>query len=81
MFADSGVKLPFYVGTKSPQDVAAGVIRAIEQNRAEVTVAPASLRASTAFASLAPHVAAAVTRRLGGDKLAAAIAKGQAGKV
>jgi short-subunit dehydrogenase len=81
MFADSGVKLPFYVGTKSPRDVAAGVIRAIEQNRAEVTVAPASLRASTAFASLAPHVAAAVTRRLGGDKLAAAIAKGQAGKV
>jgi uncharacterized protein len=81
MFADTGVKLPGYLGTRSPEQVAAGVIRAIEANRAEVTVAPISLRASTAFASLAPEVAATATRLMGGEKLAAAIARGQADKL
>ena len=40
MFADAGVELPRGVGTRTPDDVAAGVIRAIERNRAEVEVAP-----------------------------------------
>ena len=41
MFADSGVKLPPGVGTRSPEDVARGVVDAIERNRGEVDVAPA----------------------------------------
>ncbi len=80
MFADSGVKLPFYLGTRSPKQVADGVIRAIERNRAEVTVAPTMLRVSTDFACLAPGLASTVSRWMGGDKLAAAIAEGQAPK-
>jgi short-subunit dehydrogenase len=71
MFANTGVKLPPGVGTKSPQDVAAAVIRAIEDNRAEVDVAPLGLRAGTAFASLAPGTAGWVSFKLGSAKIAA----------
>ncbi|MGH2855064.1 MAG: SDR family NAD(P)-dependent oxidoreductase, partial [Solirubrobacteraceae bacterium] len=77
MFADSGAKLPPGVGTRSPQDVARAVAEAIERNRAEVDVAPLPLRAGTIFASVAPGLAATVTRVTGNDGLAVAIAKGQ----
>ena len=36
MFAEADVRLPPGVGTRSPEDVAAGVISAIERDRAEV---------------------------------------------
>jgi short-subunit dehydrogenase len=77
MFAYSGVTLPPGVGTRSPEDVAAGVISAIERNRAEVEVAPLWLRLGTAIASVAPALSAAVSRRLGSDKIAARIVAGQ----
>jgi short-subunit dehydrogenase len=70
MHHDSGVKLPSYVGTKKPDDVARAVVRAIEHNRSEIDVAPLGLRLGTAFASLAPEVAATVQRKLGADKVA-----------
>jgi hypothetical protein len=57
--------------------VAAGVISAIERDRAEVEVAPLSLRLGTAIASVAPALSAAVSRRLGSDKIAARIVAGQ----
>ncbi|HEU4703006.1 MAG TPA: SDR family NAD(P)-dependent oxidoreductase, partial [Conexibacter sp.] len=44
MWVNSGARLPSGVGTRSPEDVAAGVVRAIERNRAEVDVAPFMLR-------------------------------------
>jgi uncharacterized protein len=77
MFHDSGAKLPPGVGTKTPQQVAAAVLRAIERNRAEVDVAPVALRLGTAFAGLAPEVAAMLQRRMGGDGVSDAIAEGQ----
>jgi len=80
MFADAGVSLPRGVGTRSPQDVAAGVIRAIERDCAEIEVAPAMLRAGAAFGGLAPALAAAVGRRMGGEKIAADLAAGQTDK-
>ena len=64
MFADSGVKLPPGVGTRTPEDVARAVVPAIERNRAEVDVAPLALRAGAIFAGLAPEIAASVSRRL-----------------
>ncbi|HVR06287.1 MAG TPA: SDR family NAD(P)-dependent oxidoreductase [Solirubrobacteraceae bacterium] len=76
MFAEAGVKLPRGVGTRSPEDVARAVAGAIENNRAEVDVAPFSLRAGAAFANLAPGLAASVTRRTGGDEIATALAAG-----
>jgi short-subunit dehydrogenase len=77
MFADSGVKLPPGVGTRSPEDVAEAVVRAIERNRAEVEVAPVGLRLGTAAASVAPALSAAVSRRLGSERIAAQIVAGQ----
>ena len=64
MFHDSGAKLPGYVGTKKPADVARAVVRAIEKDPAEIDVAPLGVRAGAALASLAPGVADVVTRRL-----------------
>jgi short-subunit dehydrogenase len=76
MFAEAEVKLPRGVGTRSPQDVARAVASAIERDRAEVDVAPLSLRAGAAFANVAPGLAASVTRRTGGDEIATALAAG-----
>jgi uncharacterized protein len=80
MFHDAGVKLPAFVGTKTPEDVAAAVVRAIERDRAEIDVAPLGLRAGAAFAGLAPELSARVQRRLGGADIAAAMERGQRDK-
>ncbi|HWE32009.1 MAG TPA: SDR family NAD(P)-dependent oxidoreductase [Solirubrobacteraceae bacterium] len=80
MYADTGVKLPFGVGTRTPEDVGAAVLRAIERNRAEIDVAPAMVRLGATFAGLAPQVAAAVTRRMGSAKIAAEFSAAQADK-
>jgi short-subunit dehydrogenase len=80
MFADSGAKLPRTVGTSTTDQVAAGVQRAIERNKAEVVIAPAPMRLMSAFAGLAPAFAERATRRMGGDQIAAATAKGQTAK-
>lgn len=77
MFADAGVELPRGVGTRTPEEVAAAVVRAIERDRAEVEVAPVGLRIGAGFASLAPELAAAVSRRMGSDKIASDVAAGQ----
>jgi uncharacterized protein len=71
------VQLPPGVGTRSPQDVARAVMSAIEHNRAEVEVAPLPLRLGTAIASVAPALSAAVSRRLGSERIAARIVAGQ----
>jgi hypothetical protein len=78
MYADAGVKLPPGVGTSSPQDVAAAVIGAITRNRGEVDVAPLALRAGASFASVAPEIAAAVSRHLGSNRIASEFAQRQA---
>ncbi len=80
MFADSGATLPYGIGTRSPQDVAGAVIKAITRNRAEVEVAPIGLRIGASIASLAPETAAAVSRRLGSHRVAAEIAAGHRDK-
>ena len=80
MFHDADVDLPRFVGTRTPEDVAAAVVRAIEHDRAEIDVAPLSLRAGAAFAGLAPELSARLQRRLGGAKVAEDMARGQAGK-
>jgi len=80
MFADAGVRLPPGVGTRTPEDVARAVIDAIERNRAEVTVAPVALAVGATLAGVAPELAAAVSRRLGSERIARELAAGQAGK-
>ncbi|MET9290963.1 SDR family NAD(P)-dependent oxidoreductase [Streptomyces sp. NPDC003077] len=69
MFADSGVSLPRGVGTRAPRDVARATIEAIEKDRAEVDVAPLGLRFVALLSGAAPGLAAAVQRRMGGQKI------------
>jgi short-subunit dehydrogenase len=80
MFADTGVKLPPGTGTRTSADVAAAVIRVIETDRAELDVAPASLRAGAVFASLAPQLAASASRLAGSDRVSAEFAQRQRDK-
>jgi short-subunit dehydrogenase len=77
MYADTGVKLPAGVGTRSPEQVAAAVIRAIERNPAEIFVAPLSLRVGAAFGSIAPAPAALASRLMGSDRIAAQLSQAQ----
>jgi short-subunit dehydrogenase len=77
MLADSGVRLPRWVGTRRPDQVAEAVIRGIERERAEIDVAPLSLRAGAFAGSLAPATFARIQRRLGSARLSRAIAEGQ----
>lgn len=80
MFAESGASLPPGVGTSSPDEVAAGIIRAIERNRAEVDVAPLAMKAGARIGGLAPELTASVQERLGSFKVARAIGAGQRDK-
>ena len=80
MFHESGAKLPGYVALRTPEDVAAAVIKAIERNRAEIDVAPLGLRLGTAVAGLLPEVSGRVQRRLGSLDIAEAMAEGQRDK-
>jgi short-subunit dehydrogenase len=87
MFADAQLnlaqgqlKLPPGVGTRTPEQVAAAVIKAIERNRAELDVAPALVRFGATFAGAAPQAAAAASRLMGSNRVAAEVARGQRDK-
>jgi hypothetical protein len=77
---DAHIKLPAGVGTRTPEQVAAAVIRAIERNRAEVDVAPTFVRLGATFAGAAPQLAAAASRMMGSHRIAAEVAEGQRDK-
>jgi short-subunit dehydrogenase len=79
MFADSGAKAPPGVGTGTPQQVASAVVRAIERDKSEISVAPVRQRALARFAMLAPELSG---RAVAGAATRAAdeIAQGQSNK-
>ncbi|MFL5824093.1 MAG: SDR family NAD(P)-dependent oxidoreductase [Solirubrobacteraceae bacterium] len=77
MFAEAAVELRRGVGTRSPQQVAAAVVDAVEHNRAEVDVAPIGVRVGANLGGLAPELASRVSRRLGSQQLATDLAAGQ----
>ncbi len=64
MFVDAGATLPRGVGTVSPEQVARAVIKSIRRNKAEVVVAPISLRAGAFIGSLVPSISAPMQARL-----------------
>ena len=80
MFADADMETPTGVGTSTPEQVATAVISGIEKNRAEVDVAPLFMRASAMLNGVAPGLVAELSRRLGGEKVAAELASKQADK-
>jgi len=77
LFADTGVELPRWVRTVTPDAVARSVVRGIERGRSEIDVAPLDLRAGTFVAQIAPRFAAAVQRRLGAADIAERISREQ----
>ena len=76
-FADSGVKLPHWVGTRTPDQVATAVVQGVERERAELDVAPLGLRLGTRLAGLAPVTAGRIQRRLGSERIADALTDAQ----
>jgi short-subunit dehydrogenase len=80
MFADSGAKTPPGMGTASPQQVAAGVIKAIERNKVEVAVAPLRLRALAHLGLASPALADRMIAGGAAKKAAESVASGQAEK-
>lgn len=80
MFADSGARMPWLLGTGTPEQVADGVVSAIEQDRGEVEVAPRVQRLLANFAGRRPEIAGRVAARSGGVKIADAVADHQTDK-
>jgi short-subunit dehydrogenase len=79
MFADSGAKPPPGVGTGTPQQVASAVVRAIERDKGEISVAPMRQRALARFAMFAPELSGRVVGSAA-TRAADEIAQGQANK-
>jgi short-subunit dehydrogenase len=71
MFADSGMELPRVARLVTPDQVAAGVVRAVVRDKGEVVVAPLEMRASARLGQLAPGLNAAVQRRAGAADIVA----------
>lgn len=80
MFHESNTKLPPGVGTRTPDEVAAGVIKGVERDKAEVDVAPLGLRLGASAGGLAPALVNGAQRKLGSKKIAGQMARGQAHK-
>jgi short-subunit dehydrogenase len=76
MFADAGSKSPPGMGTGTPQQVGDATVKAIERNRAELTVAPLQQRAAAHFALVSPALGVRAQSGGLGQKSAEAIAKG-----
>lgn len=76
MFANSGAKPPPGFGTSSPEQVAEGVLRAIDRDKAEVAVAPLRQRAMSHFALFSPGLSGRAQSGSAGQKAAAAVADG-----
>lgn len=80
LFAMTGVQLPRGAGTRSPEDVARAVLRAVQQNPAEIDVAAFEQRLGGWLAHHFPDLIAASQRMLGAEKISARIAAGQRSK-
>ncbi|HXD58891.1 MAG TPA: hypothetical protein VN606_13275, partial [Thermoleophilaceae bacterium] len=77
MFAETGTKLPMGVATRSPAQVAAAVVRGIEQDRGEIDVAPLFMKTSAWLAGISPSAVTALARRLGSEKVAGELGERQ----
>ncbi len=70
MFAETGVELPPGVSMVTPHQVAKAVAIAVEDDKAEVNVAPLALRLGARAYELAPGTTSAIQRRLGAHDIA-----------
>lgn len=77
MFARTGVALPWYAGTSSPQDVARAVVRAVERDRPEVVVAAVGERLGAALSRVAPVLVGRLARVAGLARIRQAVLDAQ----
>jgi NADP-dependent 3-hydroxy acid dehydrogenase YdfG len=80
MFADTKVTLPRGAGTRTPEQVADAVLRAIRDDPAEITVAAFEQSLGALLAGISHPLVASMQRLLGGAKIAEEIAAAQAHK-
>jgi short-subunit dehydrogenase len=80
MYSDSGAPPIPGLGTGTPAQVANAVVKAIEHNKVEVTVAPIQQRMLAHFALATPGLSVKIASGEAGQKAAAAVADGQADK-
>ena len=80
MYADSGAPPIAGLGTGTPKQVADAVLKAIEQNKVEVSVAPVQQRFLAHFALTSPGIAVKIASGGAGQKAAAEVAAGQKDK-
>jgi len=80
MYADSGADPIPGLGTGSPKQVADAVVKAIERNKVEISVAPVQQRLLAHFALATPGISVKVASGSAGQKAAANVAKGQLDK-
>jgi short-subunit dehydrogenase len=76
MFAEAGAKSPPGLGTGTPEQVAAGVVKAIEHDKVEVAVAPLRQRALAHIGLAGPSIAIRAQSGSAGQRAATAIADG-----
>jgi short-subunit dehydrogenase len=76
MFADAGAKPPPGMGTGTPEQVGAAVVKAVERDKAELAVAPLTQRALAHLALASPGVAVRVQSGSAGQKAAEEVAAG-----
>ena len=80
MFAEADMELPRGVGSRTPDQVAAGVLEGIATNKPEIDVAAFSQRLGGWLSGPAPRLVAALARRGGGETFADTLAERQANK-
>lgn len=80
MYSDSGAPPIPGLGTGTPEQVASAVVKAIEKNKVEVTVAPPQQRLLAHFALTSPGLSVKIASGDAGQKAAAAVADGQSDK-
>jgi short-subunit dehydrogenase len=76
MFADSGAKPPGKLGTGTPEEVGDAVVRAIERDKLEITVAPLRQRALAHMGLASPGISARAQSGGTAQKAAKAVADG-----
>ena len=77
MWDDAGIELPRWVPTKSPEDVGAAVVKALDTNRAEIAVADPGQRMAAVLENASARAGAWIRRRLPVEELADRTAEAQ----
>ncbi|HEX8744860.1 MAG TPA: SDR family oxidoreductase [Thermoleophilaceae bacterium] len=80
MWADTDLKPPPGAGTRTPQDVADAVMKALRKNPREIDVASVMLRSGGWFNGFAPGLVAAIQRSGGGGEVSTGLAEAQKSK-